>query len=298
MKWLATITFIGVILGLAGTLIATYRQEVEKLKANGETLQLKKWLVQHPVTLGLLGTFIAGAVGLITTFKQENEKAIEKIQTAAKEKQNAEAIAKFEREQRIGTVAQLELQGRLTEKTEELVESQKVLRQKSEGIAKLYRSIAESQQELKVKSDETSKLNREIAEAQRDLRLKSEEIAKLNKEIATSQQDLKSAVTGGDSFCYARPDNITTPNPILVIEHFGNYAVQDVYVKLLDEDLADKLLKDGLGMVAAVDKSSLDRNVGNITPFQKLFLTNSVSVNEQSRRYGFWFYGKNGVWHQ
>lgn len=232
------------------------------------------------VALSAIGAIVGGIGAYRASTKQDREKA------------------QFERELRQRSDAQAQAQQRLAEKSEEIAqlnrhiaETQIDLRKRSDAIAELNHSIAEAQQDLRLKSEKIAALNQEIAEAQRDLRGKSEEIAELNKQTTNS-------ITGGDSFCFIRTDELMEPTPNLVVEHSGKYPLYDVYIKLLDEDFADELLKSGKSIGDAVSQSSVHRYMGNITPLQKLFVSKAFRVDSQTHRYSVYFYGRNGVWHQ
>jgi len=109
-------------------------------------------------------------------------------------------------------------------------QEQMVLRQKAEDVA-------ESQRELRKKSDEIAALNREIASAQVELRKKSDDVAKMSKKIAAS-------VTGGDSFCYIRPILFKSNMPSnLLILHKGKYPMQQIQVRIVDIMNFDKHIK-------------------------------------------------------
>jgi hypothetical protein len=302
MKWIAIITYLGVLLGVVSTLLATYRQESEKLKANGETPQIGSFLRQHPITIGLFATLLVGGMSVISTFKQENEKSNEKVQAEAQKTETAKNEAAFQKELNTQNKKMLELQAQLSER--------------SEQIANLYKRIAKSQDALRSNADEQLKL-------QINIREKSEQITSLYGQITTAQIKLRErseeivrltkqtggAITGG-GYCYfdfAVETKAGSELPIfsvLYLSHTDNLPLYDLSYELVDLEEQDVYLKKLVDQVKKGEPLNLNSpykggQIGNIRPNDNFLYINKIAVTNPERfRYQVIFRARNGSWMQ
>lgn len=148
------------------------------------------------------------------------------------------------------------------------------LREKSDEIAALNRSIAssqidlrrqaeiqtEAQHQLRIKSEEIAGLNRDIAISQTELRKKSDEIAELNKSIAAT-------VTGGDSYGAVHPLTVLDEREqevcMLYFENLGNFPLYDVHIEMFSPDDLLEPRQDGRATIEGFKNRSYF-DLGNI----------------------------------